>query len=348
MTFKRLIPSGPDGNLEISMLLSGLRAHQEALQPLPPSLGFGCPCSVPALIRCSCSLGSGCWGKSCVRRSYGKPHGDLLPFAWESCVEAQASILETGLRYACAWPCALLILNHWFDLLAWPCTCFITADESSNLEYCLTLLTSVVPAQVLRDCAHPGGIIALPAVPLPSAPGFLPLWGSRYLLLPESSYPRAVNAVCYMEKLVSRWQSVHVRSRYTWSNRTKLINSGDTAEGQLLSVVTRCTRQQQSPQTGEQVGNAWSSLQASAPLTLPLPFKLNSSYFVSVKVRLILMNTAGQNCSGRAAWWNHGIYMSRRVRESTWSAFPDVLKALWNKCGARGCLTQCQVALRVT
>lgn len=115
-----------------------------------------------------------------------------------SCIEAQASILENCLRSACACPCALLILNHWVDLLAWPHTCFPTADHC-NVEYCLTLIPRVALAQVLWDCALPGGIIALPVLLLPSAPGFFLLWDSPCLLLPESCYPRAMNVVLHGE-----------------------------------------------------------------------------------------------------------------------------------------------------
>lgn len=68
---------------------------------------------------------------------------------------------------------------------------------SCNLEYRLTLLPSVAPAEVLWDCAFLGEIIALPALLLPSAPGFPPLWGSPCLLLPEGSYPRAMNVVLH-------------------------------------------------------------------------------------------------------------------------------------------------------
>lgn len=125
-----------------------------------------------------------------------------------SCIEAQASILESCLTSA--WPCALLILNNLFDLLGVACTCFIAADMFSTLEYWLTLFTSMVSTQVLWDCAHLCRIIALPALLLPSAPGFLPLWSSPCLLLPESSSSRAINVVCYIKKLVSHWQSVHV------------------------------------------------------------------------------------------------------------------------------------------
>ena len=83
------------------MPLSGLWAHHEALQPLPPSLGSVCLCFSPAVTWCSRSLGSGCWGKSFVRRSYGKSHGSLLPFDWE--LHQNSGLHPWDLPKVCLW-----------------------------------------------------------------------------------------------------------------------------------------------------------------------------------------------------------------------------------------------------
>lgn len=164
-----------------------------------------------------------------------------------SCIEAQASILETCLRSACACPCALLILNHWFDLLTWPHTCFTTADMSGNLEYCLTLLPSMAPAQVLWDYVFLGGIVALPALLLPSAPGFLLLWDSQSSLLPESSYPRGINMVLHGKvscPLAVTWclKSVHMmqlnKAQWQWRHcwRPAVVHTVPQCTGQNTAL----------------------------------------------------------------------------------------------------------------
>lgn len=249
-------------------------------------------------------------------RSYGEPHGDLhRPPLLGSCNEAQTSILETCLRSTCACPCALLILNYWFDLLTWPHTCFITADMSGNLEYCLTLHPRVAPTQVLWDCALLGGIIALPALLLPSAPGFLLLWGSPFLLLPQSSYPRAmvlhevvsgplvvtwcVKSVRIMQKCKAQWQWIH-----SWS---------------LLLAILFLSVQDRTVPSNRRAGRECLVLFAGFwfPHVSPA-FKLK---LVSVKLRSILMSTTGQSCSWGAGCMlrNCGLYVSRRVRGSTFT-----------------------------
>lgn len=163
---------------------------------------------------------------------------------------------------------------------------------SGNLEYCLTLLLRVAPTQVLWDCALLGGIIALPALLLPSAPAFLLLWGSPFLLLPQSSYPRAM--VLHGEvsgPLAVAWclKSVHMMQKC--KAQGQVIQSWS----RLLAIRFLSAQDRTVPSNRRRAGRECLVLFAGFWFPHASPaFKLK---FVSVKLRSILRSTAGQSCS---------------------------------------------------
>lgn len=199
ITFKRLIPSGLDENLEISMLLSRLWVHQEALQPLPCSLGHGCPSSIAALIWCSCSLGSGARDRA----------------VWWGAMGTSILLLCLGAAMKLRFPSLRLVLGLPVPVHV-PCwswttglICWLDLTPASSLQTCLVTLNtaSLFSSEwhLLRFCGTvPSWVGSLP---------YLPCYCPQ--LLPSSSCGAAHSCCflrapipgpwCYMEKLVAHW-----------------------------------------------------------------------------------------------------------------------------------------------